>query len=113
MLHRALIEIGHHFGLPTVPHRRPHSREVGRRQHEQHVEHLGRADVDGKPHDELIVARIAPKREVRHHEVLVDEKLERLGFAQRQPQPPGGVLGNPQPHVAVVLDEAFAQVVNQ
>ena len=46
-------------------------------------------------------------------QMLVHQKLERLGLAQRQPQPLGGFLGNPQADFAVVFDKTLAQVVNQ
>ncbi len=113
VLHGLLVQLGQHLGLPAVPHARPHGCEIGRRQHEQHVEHLGRTDVDGEPHDELIVARVAPECQVRHDQVLVHQEFQHLGFAHRQPQPAGRLVGDTQANVAVVFDEPLAQVVNQ
>ena len=45
--------------------------------------------------------------------MLVDQKLQRFGLAQGQPQPLGRFFGDSQPDLAVILDEALAQVVDQ
>ncbi len=111
--HRTPIQVDQDLAFPIVPHAWPDRRQVGRREHQQHVEHLGRADFDGEPHHDLVVAGIAAKRQVRHDQVLVDQELQRLGLAQRQAQQLGGLVGDPQPHFAMILDEALAQIVDQ
>ncbi len=107
------IQADQHVGLPTVPHARAHGGKIGRSQHEQHVEHFGRADVDREPQDQFLVVRIAAKRQVRHHQVFVHQELERLGLAQGQVQALGRFFGDPQANFAVILDKTFAQVVDQ
>ena len=111
--HGALVERGQHVGLPAIPDARSDGREIGSREHEQHIEHLGRAHVDGEPQHELRIGNVAPHCQMRHDEVLVHEKLERFGFAQRQAQVLGRFFGDPQAQFAVVFDKSLAQIVDE
>ena len=46
LLHGAVVEVGEDLGLPAVPHVGPHGAQVGGGQHEEHLQQLGRADLD-------------------------------------------------------------------
>ena len=108
-----MVEVGDDFGLPAVPHVRAHGPQVGRSEHKQHLQHLGRADLDGELHDHVLVAGVAAEGEMVHAEVLVDEELQALGLVGRQAQPLGRTLGNLSPNVAVIFQKTLSQVVNQ
>ena len=99
--------------LPAVPHVRPHGPQVGRRQHVEHLQHFGRADLHGELHGQLLVGRVAAERQMVHQHVLVDEEPQRLGFVRREAQPPGGVGGDLHAHLAMIFQAALAQVVDQ
>ena len=53
-------------------------------QHEQHLQRLGRAHLDGEMHDQLRIAGVAAKGQVRHLQMLMNEELQRLGIAPRR-----------------------------
>ena len=113
MLHRAVVEIGHDFRLPAVPHVRPDRSQIGRRQNVEHLQQLGRADLHGQLNRQLLVGRVAAKRQMVQVHVLVNEEPQDLGFVRRKPQPRGRVGGDLQPHFAMILQTPLAEVVDQ
>src|SRR6185295_2950079 len=44
--------------------------QVGKREHVQHLQHLGRADLDGKGDDHAVVSDVLLLRHVAHAQVL-------------------------------------------
>ena len=84
-----MVKIGQHLRLPAVPNVGTDRAEVGGREHVEHLQQFGRADLHGEADDQVFVARVAAKGEVVHPQVLVDEKLDvsvSCGFSpSRQP----------------------------
>ena len=80
---RAAIELEQHLDFPVVEHARPDRRQIGTRHQRQQLQPLRRADFLGKSRHQLRLRRIAPKRQVRHQQMLVHQELERLGFFRR------------------------------
>ena len=78
----------------------PHRAQVGGRQHVEHLQQLGRADLHGELHRQLLVGRVAAEGQVVHQHVLVDQEPQGLGFVGGQSQPPGRVGGDLHAHFA-------------
>ncbi len=108
-----MVEVGDDLGLPTGPGVGPDGGQVGGREHEEHLQQLGRADLDGEADRDRLVAGVAAQGEVVHHQVLVDEEFQGLGVFRVQTEPLGRLGGDPQPDLAVVFRVALAEVVDQ
>ena len=96
------IKIGEKLLLPIVEHARPDRRQIGQRQHVQHLEHFRRADLNGELHHDAVVADVLLLRQVAHSQVLQDEKPHRFGLVLRQTQPRGGLLRQAGPDLAMI-----------
>jgi hypothetical protein len=77
------IQLRQNFDFPTIQHVRPDGRQVGARHEEQHVEPLLRADLLDETADQLWLRRVESLSEVRHEQMFVDEKLERVAVLLR------------------------------
>ena len=66
VLHGAMIQIGDDFRLPAVPNIGTDCAQVARRQHVKHLQQIGRADLHGQIDGQLLVGRVAAKRQVVH-----------------------------------------------
>ena len=113
MIHRGPINAGQHLHLPAVKHARPDGHEIGGREYEQHLQRFGRTDLDGKANDQLRIAGVAAKRQVRHLQMFVYEELQRLSIGFRQPETLTDLLRDVAADVAMIFGKALAQVVNQ
>ena len=113
LLHGPMVKVGQHLRLPAVPDVGAHGAQVGGREHVEHLQQLGRADLHGEADDQLFVARVAAEGQVVHPQMLVDEKLDDLRLVRLQAQPPAGLFGDLQAHLAVIFQQALAQVVDQ
>ncbi len=59
-----------------------HGPQVGGRQHVEHLQQLGRADLHGEADHQFLVAGVAAEGQVVHPQVLVDEELQGLGLVR-------------------------------
>ena len=108
-----MVKVGQHLRLPAVPDVGADRPQVGGGEHVEHLQQLGRADLHGEADDQLFVARVAAEGQVVHPQVLVHEELDDLRLVRLQAQPPAGLLGDLQSHLAMVFQQPLAQVVDQ
>ena len=91
-----------------IQNARPHRRQVGAGEDVEHLQPIGRADLDRQLQHGRRVVDIAAESDVRHEEVLVHQELENLSLALRKLQPLRNLLGDPPAHFAVVLVKALS-----
>jgi hypothetical protein len=65
--------------LPLVEHAGTDRRQVGNRQDVEHLQHLGRANLDRELHDHAVIGDVLLLRQMAHPQMLMHEKPQRLG----------------------------------
>ncbi len=108
-----MVKVGQHLALPAVPDVGTDRPQVGGGEHVQQLQQLGRADLHGKTDDQFLIGRVVSQGKAIHPQMLVNEKLDEFRLVRRQAQPPAGLFGDFQSHLAVIFQQALAQVVEE
>jgi hypothetical protein len=106
-------EITQQSFLPARQYAGAHRRNVGSRQHEQHLERFRRADLAGEPQHHLLVRGISPECGAGHQEMVANEKHQELCLVIIHAEPLGHIHGNPLTDEAVVLFLPLTDIVNE
>ena len=110
---RPVKQFGQQVRLPVGPLARPNRNDVGGRQREEHPQGLGTADLVTEFDDHPRFGNVPPGGQLLHHQVTVNQEDHPIGVRFIESQPPGGVQREPLSHLAVILVEPLAQVVQQ
>ena len=110
---RSEVEFAEQVSLPTRPNAGPHRADIGGGEHREHLQHLRRTDIDGKPHQQTRVIDIAAECQMGHGQMPVNEKFHNPRLILREHQARRHIPGHTGSELTVILHKSLPEIVNQ